>query len=146
MPLSPAARHYTYIELADRIAAELGERPSLSTLRAAGAVSDHGTNSRVRITAGMPAPEPQTVDGRAVFRASAIEQWLRRHPRRAQQAARDRLQAASEARRPDAVARARQAGLSWQEVVDVINAADGTTRTRQWAQQRFGATSNQNEK
>ena len=138
MSLSPAARHYTYAELADRIAAELGERPSLSTLRAAGATASHGTNSRVRITAGMPPPAAHTVDGRAVFRATAIEQWLRRHPRRAQQAARDRLQTASPARRAAAVDRARQAGLSWQEVVDVINAADGTARTRQWAQQRFG--------
>jgi len=127
----------TYRELADRIEQQLGVRPALSTLRAAAAVSGRGT-MRTRITAGLPAPAraPDSA-GRTVFSAAKVDRWLATHPRNRLRREQARLTAAAAERRPQAVAKARQAGLSWQQVADALAAADGVTRTRQWAQQRY---------
>lgn len=135
-----ATRHrYTYEQVADRIEVELGVRPALSTLRAAAAASSRGTNSRVRVTAGMPAPLSRPVGGRTVFSAPAIDRWLAHHPSRTVTAAMDRLaRAGRTAARGAAVVRAREAGLSWQQVADALGTADGTRYSRQWAQQRYG--------
>lgn len=133
----PPARRYTYAELADRIEEAFGERPTESTLRAAASATGRGTNSRVRITAGMPAPLPDLIDGRAVFSAVAIDRWITHHPRLRVAREQQRLTKAARKRRVEAVARARRAGLSWQQVADALGTADGRSYTRQWAQQRF---------
>lgn len=134
------AGHYTYDQVADRIVAELGvPRPALSTLRAAAATAGRGTNQRVRVTAGMPRPLHGRVDRQVVFDATAIDTWLADHPARAVRRARAALAAAAPEDRQAAVDQARASGLSWAEVADAIASAEGITRTRQWAQQRYGA-------
>ena len=135
------AGQYTYDQVADRIAAELEvPRPALSTLRAAAATANRspGTNQRVRVTAGMPRPLEGRVDRQVLFDATAIDTWLANHPARAARRARAALAAAAPEDRQAAVDQARASGLSWAEVADALAAAEGTTRTRQWAQQRYG--------
>jgi hypothetical protein len=128
----------TYPELAARIEQALGVRPALSTLRAAAAVQDRG-KTRTRVTASMPAPSSSPDPaGRTVFNAAAIDRWLVHHPRRRIRQRQERLIAVRASRRPQAVAGARQAGLSWQQIADALGEADGTRFTRQWAQQRYG--------
>lgn len=134
------AEHYTYDQVADRIAAELGvPRPATSTLRTAAATADRGTNQRVRVTAGMPRPEQTRVGRQVVFTAAAIDTWLANHPARAVRRVRAALAAAAPDDRQSAVDQARAAGLSWAEVADTIATVDGSSRTRQWAQQRYGS-------
>lgn len=133
------AGHYTYDQVADRIVAELGvPRPALSTLRAAAATAGRGTNQRVRVTAGMPRPLQGRVDRQVVFDATAIDTWLADHPARAVRRARAALAATAPEDRQAAVDRARASGLSWAEIADAIATAEGISRTRQWAQQRYG--------
>lgn len=135
----PPRRYYTYTELAEQIEVVLGVRPSLSTLRAAAAATGRGTNSRVRITACMPLPRPGlSDDGHAVFAAGAVDRWLAHHPRRRVAREQERLGRAAVSRRDVAVVRAREAGLSWQQIADAVAAADGRAYSRQWAQQRWG--------
>lgn len=128
----------TYRDVADRIEAALGVRPAPSTLRAAAAVSGRGA-TRARITAGLPAPLPEPdAAGRTVFDAGAIDQWLAQHPRNRIHREQYRLAEAGPAERAAAVAHARGAGLSWQQVAEALGRTDGKSRSRQWAQQRFG--------
>jgi hypothetical protein len=130
---------YTYDQVADRIADELGIRPTTSTLRAGfSATGDGRTTGRVRITAGMPAPRPQLVNRRAVFDAAAIEAWLDDHPYRALDRAVAALKQAPADGLDAAVTAARRAGLSWAQVAAALTTATGVSRTRQWAQWRFG--------
>ena len=131
---------YTYDQVADRIVAELGvPRPALSTLRAASATAGRGTNQRVRVTAGMPRPQQGRVDRQVLFDATAIDTWLDNHPARAARRVQAALAAAPPEDRQTAVEQARASGLSWAEVADAIAGAEGITRTRQWAQQLYGA-------
>jgi len=92
----------------------------------------------MRITAGMPAPAGRDEAGRAVFDADRFDRWLAAHPRHRVATVQQRLSAARVPRRAAAVARARAAGLSWQQITDTLGAADGTTYTRQqvWARYR----------
>ena len=130
----------SYRQLADRIEQALGVRPALSTLRAAAADSDRGT-PRTRLTAGLPAPSARAAaGGAALFDADAVQAWLAAHPRRRISHEQDRLLRAPAAQRPQAVAHARRAGLSWRQVADALAQADGTSYTRQWAQQRYRDT------
>lgn len=134
------AGNYTYDQVADRIVAELGvPRPALSTLRAAAAAAGRGTNRRVRVTAGMPRPLEGRVDRQVLFDATAIDTWLANHPARAARRAWAALAAAAPEDRQAAVDQARASGLSWAEVADAIAGVEGITRTRQWAQQLYGA-------
>ncbi|MCO7221542.1 hypothetical protein [Klenkia sp. PcliD-1-E] len=132
---------YTYDQVADRIADELGIRPTTSTLRAGfSATGDGRTTGRVRITAGMPAPRPLLVNRRVVFDAAAIEAWLANHPHRALNRAVAALEQAPAGRLDAAVASARAAGLSWAQVAAALTTSTGMSRTRQWAQWRFGTS------
>jgi hypothetical protein len=135
-----SGRRYSYAEVADRVEAVLGVRPQLSTLRAAAAADARvrGTNSRVRVTAGMPAPIKQVPGYPTEFDANAIEHWLANHPRAQGTQQMQLLANASPKQRDKAVARARAAGLSWQQIADAIGQAEGKTYSRQWAQQRYG--------
>jgi len=135
----PARPTLTYTELADRIEAEIGIRPALSTLRAAATTSTRYGRRIDAITAGMPAPKP-TRDSRrrAILDAAAIDAWLNSHPRKTIHHHQQQISTASLARRPTAVAEARCAGLSWQHIADACATADGRSYTKQWAQQRFG--------
>lgn len=127
----------TYVEVADRMEEALGVRPALSTLRAAAADSRRGTE-RTRLTAGMPPPiTPATPRALALFSTPAIDRWLAKHPRRRIRMLQQRIIAATPAHRARVVSRAKQSGLSWQEIVDAINAADATSHSKQWAQQRY---------
>lgn len=131
---------YTYNQVADRIAEVLGVRPSASTLRAGSSATGEGRlTGRVRVTAGMPAPRRGLVDRRAVFDAAAIEGWLANHPHRAQRRAVVALEQAPTFDLDIAVAGARAAGLSWAQVAAALTITTGVSRTRQWAQWRFGA-------
>jgi hypothetical protein len=135
MPEPP--RRLTYALLADRIEAELGVRPALSTLRAAAADSNRG-NPGTRLTAGMPAPlKTPDARGRTQFSAAAVDRWLARHPRRRIRREQDRLAATPAAQRARAVAHARAAGLSWAHIATALGEADARTYSRQWAQQRY---------
>lgn len=129
----------SYADLANRVEQALGVRPALSTLRAA-AATDARSGVRTRLTAGMPGPVTSGPAGRALFRASEVQAWLAEHPRRRLRRQQERLRDAPHQSRPRAVAAARAAGLSWQQVADALAEADGTTYSRQWAQQRYRDT------
>lgn len=120
-------RTYGYKELADRIAAVLGEHPSLSSLRAARAAQSRRiaeSHLRPSVTAGMPRPLP--ADSRtaaARFSAEAVEAWLSGHPRtqwdRAERDARERLAADEDVEQ--VVDGALRAGLSWSVITQLLN-------------------------
>ncbi|WP_301485880.1 hypothetical protein [Intrasporangium sp.] len=126
---------YSYREVADRVEEVLGERPSLSALRAAAAVARRTptTQGRPRLTAGMPAPAPaRSKTSPAVFSQRKVEAWLRRHPRRVRAAAREALVASAanpRSRLEVAVRKARQAGLSWRVIADGITEGSGVTHS-----------------
>ncbi len=134
MPEDPLS----YDQLAEHIHQVLGHRPATATLRAA-AATRHRPGRGTAVTTGMPALlATRDPAGRAQFDAAAVATWLRQHPqltiRRHQQA----MTEAPLAGRAAAVTTARAAGVSWQEIADACAAADNTTYTRQWAQQRYG--------
>lgn len=132
----PRPRTYSYEQLADRIEQVLGERPSLSSLRAAAAAATRTGSpaARPRVTYGMPRPEPPArPTAPAVFDAAKIEEWLARHPRCAWAAAEQSFRLAL--RDPvvdaaDAVGSARRAGLSWAHIRLGLRAERGDTRSR----------------
>lgn len=127
----------TYEQLADRIEAELGRRPALSTLRAAQATRTR--RQRSNLTSGMPAPLPDRDSRRrTVFDGAAVDTWLRTHPRTQIRQHQQQLAHTPRDARPAAVAMARAAGLSWQQIADAFASTDAATRTKQWAQQRYG--------
>lgn len=138
---TPMSDRLTYAQVADRIEAALGERPALSALRAGATRQRAGTSRGAALTAGMPSPTPGDPGSPSLFEAAAIDSWLANHPRRSWPRLLEELAAAAPEQRSAAVAAARAAGISWQRIVDAINAADGTTWTRQWAQQKFGRRS-----
>lgn len=128
----------TYTELADRIHQVLGVRPAPATLRAASATSTRPGRG-AGLTVGMPAPVPlRDVAGRVQFDPTEIEAWLQHHPQLVRRRRQQALTAAPRAARAAAVDTARTAGLSWQEIAEACGAADHTSYTRQWAQQRYG--------
>lgn len=129
----PAAT-YSYAVLADRIEEVLGERPSLSALRAA-AAADRRTGSplaRPRVTVGMPRPLPATSrTAAAEFDATEVEAWLADHPRRQWQRAVEEMKRDLSRDMPEeqVVASALNAGLSWRTVTAELHAHDGRGRT-----------------
>lgn len=133
-----SGQQLTYAEVAARIEAVLGERPSLTTLRDAASRAATLPNPRNRVTAGMPRPTPGPPGSPSLFDAAEVDAWLASHPRRTWSDLRAAIADAKPEERAAAVASARAAGISWQTVADVINAADGTDFTRQWAQQKYG--------
>lgn len=131
----------TYRQLADRVERALGVRPALSSLRAAAATAGRGV-ARTRLTAGLPAPTSTTdATGQRLFLAAEVDAWLAGHPRRRIADHQRDLAAAPISQRPQAVAAARAAGLSWREIADALTDADGRAYSRQWAQQRYGSGS-----
>lgn len=136
---------YGYEQLADRIEAVLGERPSASSLRAARAEARRWETRRIGarrvrpgLTTGMPAPLPaasRTAPAR--FDAEQVEIWLAHHPAHAWEQAiartRERLASGDEITGV-VVADALRAGLSWSVLTDLINertvADGGRARTR----------------
>lgn len=126
---------YTYAQVAERIAEVLGVRPSPATLRAAGASSRrHGrTDSRVRLTAGLPAPVLQTPGHPTRFDAEQIEAWLANHPRlgRARAIATYHgLLGRPEVVEEEAVAYALRQGLSWTQIAGGLHQVRGDERGR----------------
>ena len=132
-------RTYGYTELADRIEAVLGQRPSLSTLRAARTTSDRGqveSRMKPRLTAGMPLPMPSdSPTAPARFLARDVEKWLTKHPIlrwvHAADVARERL-AAGESEEA-VVAAALRDGLSWSLITELINERADATGGPTWA-------------
>lgn len=129
---------YSYAQVSSRIAAVLGDTPSPSALRAAAAESlrSDTTNSRVRLTAGMPAPLPATSrTAPARFDAAEVERWLERHPRlQWRQVYRDLAAAASTQETASlelAVRTARSHGMSWRSIADAITEGSGRPRSHQ---------------
>lgn len=125
---------YSYAALADRIEQVLGERPSLSALRAAAAKERAAGSSlaRPRVTIGMPAPLHGTSKtAPAVFDVDEVEQWLADHPRLRWQREVDEMSASL--RRgvveEQVVAAALASGLPWRTITTQLNAHDGRGRT-----------------
>lgn len=134
--MSQPAGTYTYRQLADRIEAVLGRRPSVSTLRAATATTRRTTTSqsRPRLTLGMPPPEPApTRTAPARFDAAKVEAWLATHPLRRWLAAdADYRAALRDPTRPiDAtIALARRRGLTWTQITTGLHDECGDRRSR----------------
>ena len=125
---------YTYAQIAERINEVLGETPSLASLRAAAAEATRtaSTNSRVRLTADMPAPlTPRSSP--ALFDRLEIERWLTHHPRLKERQAYAELvrSLATETARRSAVRQARTRGLSWRRITDALTDATGTAHSHQ---------------
>lgn len=129
---------YSYAQVSSRIAAVLGDTPSRSALRAAAAESLRSgtTNSRVRLTAGMPTPLPASSrTSPARFDVDEVERWLARHPRlQWRQAYRD-LATAARADQPAslelAVRAARTHGMSWRSIANAITEGSGRPHSHQ---------------
>ncbi len=136
-------RVYTYPQVADRIEEELGVRPSLSLLRAAAAEQQRrGRRGGVpRLTMDMPAPEPRSSATAAVhFSQTAINTWLRRHPRRRYEAAALAVTVAADGPQREletAVRRARAAGVSWTDIAAALSAGSKAPASRAWTHRRF---------
>lgn len=132
-PVSSQQRTYGYAEIAERIAAALGERPSLSTLRAASAQTRRTSTpkARPRLTLGMPQPLPHARTAPAQFDAAEVDRWLANHPLRGWLAAveqlRQDLQTTGETE--GTIARALQAGLSWRQITRILVEVDHKSRT-----------------
>jgi len=133
---------YGYEQLADRIEQVLGDRPSLSALRAASAKerSTQATLSRPRLTVGMPVPLPSASrTALATFSAVAVEEWLRHHPRlgwnRAISDARARLAAGVTVEEVISVGLSR--GLSWRTLTTLLNEHDGRSRSVSAVHKRY---------
>lgn len=126
---------YTYRQLADRIETELGERPSLSALRAAAATARRTSSPRPRprLTAGMPKPLPApAITSPALFSQAAVDRWLLRHPLRGWSRAYQQLVTRSaNSRTPLAIAvrQARSAGLSWRQIARAVSEGTGTAHS-----------------
>lgn len=134
-----SSRHYTYEALADRIAEELGERPSLAVLHAGERDPGRPVRGEIRVTAGMPAPLPGLRPRQ--FDADEVDTWLRRHPRLLARAHVEQLRAGitGTLARGTAVAAARDAGLSWQQIADVIAQVDDREISRQAVAKQYGS-------
>ena len=135
MTTEPAT--YDYLELADRIEAALGQRPALSSLRAARTADRRRAAPRSwrrpSLTTSMPDPVPaSSPTAPARFDAGAIETWLANHPCRtwdaAVDAARERLASGDPVE--TVVAQVLEAGLSWQVITEVISAHDQRVWTK----------------
>ncbi len=126
-----AERTYSYRELAERVEEVLGDRPSLSALRASASASRRSATTQgwPRLTAGMPAPKPsKSRTAPAAFSQREVEVWLRRHPRLAATKAYDALVTATgkpRSRLEVAVRKARSAGLSWRLVAEAVTEGSG---------------------
>lgn len=133
-PASPAAATYSYVEVADRIEEVLGERPSLSSLRAESAAVKRvrALKARPRLTAGLPAPLPAVSRTTAArFDVDEVEAWLSTHPRRVweESLARSRDALAAGWSVGEVVRQAREDHLSWQQITAILNAHDGGRRS-----------------
>lgn len=145
VPADTERRRYTYEQVAQRIEDVLGERPSLSTLRAAAAESSRTTvtKSRPRLTASMPTPIGAPKQTRPTqFDQNEIEVWLRSHPRLREQAAYEELASAvSPTIGPTALAesvrRARRASLSWRRIAQAMTESTGRRHSHQAVYKRF---------
>lgn len=138
----PQKATYGYEELAARIENVLGERPSLSALRAARA-EDRRTRSTLtkpRLTVGMPAPLPSpTRTSPAVFEMDEIERWLAHHPRLAWNRAVEQAQRAL-ARGDDidrVIAQALADRLSWRTITLLLVEHDGRVRSTAGVHKRY---------
>lgn len=136
-------RLYTYPQVADRIEEELGVRPSLSSLRAEAAESRRRARrgGLPRLTMGLPDPEPRASTTAVVhFSRTTIETWLRRHPRRRYEAARQAVTTAASGPKRQlevAVRRARRAGVSWTHITEALSAGSSSPANRSWTHRRF---------
>lgn len=131
-------RYYTYDDIADRIAEVFGERPTPAILYGGERDPDRPVRGEIRVTAGMPTPLPGRPPRQ--FDADEVDAWLRKHPRLV---ARKRVEQLREAItgtlvRQDAVAAARNAGLSWQQITDVIQEVDEREISRQAVAKQYG--------
>jgi hypothetical protein len=129
---------YSYTQLADRITAVLGKTPSRSALRAAAAESTRSnhTNSRVRLTAGMPAPLPtNSRTAPAQFDAAEVERWLEHHPRLKWRLMYHELVTSAAVQElpglEPAVRTARLHGLSWRSIAAAISEGTGRPHSHQ---------------
>jgi len=141
-------------DVADRIAEQLGERPTANQIYkgASAAGTPRGRSVRMSIVAGLPAPveRPSEVSRSALsWDADDIERWLANHPRVRMQKALDELDAraaelASSGRRAGEIAMvewARSQELSWAQIAAALSKARGVTVTRQAVAQRYSRLS-----
>lgn len=103
--------------------------------------SGHSPNARVRPTAGIPGPI--TRRGKELrWERSAVEEWLASHPRLRMEEAKQRLRedAASTIggeRRRIVVLRARDEGLSWAVIAEILSQVEGKRITKQAVIERY---------
>jgi hypothetical protein len=134
---------YGYTELAARIEAVLGQRPSVSTLRAERAEARRRGPRRGRrpgLTDGMPAPLPApTRTSPAQFDAAEVERWLVDHPlrgwNRAVEVAREGLTAGEDTK--TVVAAALRQNLSWSVIAQLLSERDGQGWSKAWVHTKF---------
>lgn len=133
---------YTYKQVADRVEQVLGERPSLSALRAEAAKERQTptTQANPRLTLRLPAPLPRpSGSGPARFSADEVEQWLLEHPRRRW------MQVMEQARADLAAGKGTEqvvegvlaAGASWRNVAQLLTGMHGQPQTLAGVHKRF---------
>lgn len=130
---------YTTDEVAQLVSDELGESIDAASIYLALHRSGDRPNARQRPTAGLPAPISPG-QRPLQFDRAAIHEWLANHPRRKQAQLMEQLRvelAASEHRRTVAVARGRDAGLSWAQLAQLIGEVDGVPISRQAVARKY---------
>lgn len=136
MPKAP--KHYDLDTVARRITEELGTEPSRSQLAKAQQAEERPMRmGRMRLTAGMPARDPKHPE--KGWRRKDIEHWLANHPSRQLEQTKAEL-ARAYAQDPDrraAVKAAKDWGLSWSQIAEVISRVEGRSMTRQAAAARY---------
>lgn len=133
---------YTYGEVADRIEQVLGERPALSSLRAAAAKARHTPTTQAvpRLTLDLPAPLPRpSGSGPVRFPAPDVERWLADHPRRRWVATmeRARTQLAGGEDPEEVVREALVQGLSWRNVTELLHGLECQPQTLAGVHKRY---------
>lgn len=133
---------YTYRQVADRVEEVLGERPSLSSLRAEAAKGRQTptTQARPRLTLQLPAPLPHVPGARPVrFSAEEVERWLQNHPRLRWAQAMERARSALEEGQEPAqvVEEVLSAGASWRNVVQLLAGVPDQPQTLTGVHKRY---------
>jgi len=133
--------HYTQEQLCQRMLEVLGRAPSRYQLAKARSAEERPVRSgRPRLTAGMPAPDQRVQQ--PAWKVKDVEEWLSNHPVKQIQRAKELLEVQLQTvGATHAVAAAREQGLSWEQIAEVLRRVEGRpTLTRQAVILRYGRT------
>lgn len=143
--LAPAVEHeYVVADIKRRLREVLGVEVTDNQIHLGLHRAGHTPNARVRPTAGIPDPIEHA--GKELrWERSAVEEWLASHPRLLLEEAKRRLRKDAAKtlggeRRRIVVLRARDEGLSWAQVAEILSQVEGKRLTRQAVAERYSGS------